>query len=42
MFEKAEQMDTDIELISADSEEGKMLLTAFSGVAAILRYRAGR
>ncbi|MCL5677707.1 MAG: peptide chain release factor aRF-1 [Candidatus Thermoplasmatota archaeon] len=42
MFEKAEQMDTDVELISADSEEGKMLLTAFSGVAAILRYRAGR
>ncbi|MBX8644220.1 MAG: peptide chain release factor aRF-1, partial [Thermoplasmata archaeon] len=42
MFEIAEQMDTDVELISAGSDEGKMLLTAFAGVAAILRYRAGR
>ncbi|MBX8638273.1 MAG: peptide chain release factor aRF-1 [Thermoplasmata archaeon] len=39
LFEKAEQMDTRVELISSESEEGKMLMTAFSGIAAILRYR---
>ncbi|MBX8635525.1 MAG: peptide chain release factor aRF-1 [Thermoplasmata archaeon] len=39
LFEKAEQMDTQVELISSESEEGKMLMTAFSGIAAILRYR---
>lgn len=41
LFEKADQMDTQVELISSESEEGKMLMTAFSGLAAILRYRTG-
>ncbi len=41
LFEKAEQMDTQVELISSESEEGKMLMTAFSGLGAILRYRTG-
>ncbi|MCI4371997.1 MAG: peptide chain release factor 1, partial [Thermoplasmata archaeon] len=35
----AEQMGTNVELISKDSEEGALLLRAFGGVAAILRYR---
>jgi peptide chain release factor subunit 1 len=35
----AEQMGTNLELISNDSEEGQLLLRAFGGVAAILRYR---
>ncbi len=39
LFEKADQMDTEVQLISSESEEGKMLMTAFSGLAAILRYR---
>ena len=33
------QMGTKVELISADSTEGKTLLAAFGGLAAILRYR---
>lgn len=32
---------TTLELISADSEEGKILLDAFGGIAAILRFRIG-
>src|SRR5207245_109689 len=35
----AEGMGTSVELISKDSEEGQLLLRAFGGVAAILRYR---
>ncbi|MBR4203177.1 MAG: hypothetical protein IKQ93_06355, partial [Candidatus Methanomethylophilaceae archaeon] len=30
---------TRVQLISPDSEEGDMLLKAFGGVAALLRYR---
>jgi len=30
---------TTVELISNDSEEGQLLLRAFGGVAAILRFR---
>jgi len=41
MFEIADRMGTDIELISEESEEGKILLNAFGGLAAILRYRTG-
>ncbi len=41
MFETAERMGTEIELISDASEEGKMLLNAFGGLAAVLRYRTG-
>jgi peptide subunit release factor 1 (eRF1) len=32
-------MGSRVMLISADSNEGKTLLTAFGGMAAILRYR---
>ncbi len=35
----AEGMGTSVELISKESEEGQLLLRAFGGIAAILRYR---
>jgi len=35
----AEQTGTKVELISKDSEEGALLLRAFGGIAALLRYR---
>ena len=38
-FNKAEMFSTRVQLISPDSEEGDMLLKAFGGVAALLRYR---
>ncbi|MDR0198691.1 MAG: peptide chain release factor aRF-1 [Methanomassiliicoccaceae archaeon] len=38
-FELADQFGTSVEIISADSEEGDMLMKAFGGIAAILRYR---
>jgi peptide chain release factor subunit 1 len=38
-FEMADQFGTTVEIISADSEEGEMLMKAFGGIAAILRYR---
>jgi peptide chain release factor subunit 1 len=38
-FELADQFSTTVEIISADSEEGEMLMKAFGGIAAILRYR---
>ena len=38
-FEKAEAFNTHVEIISTDSEEGQMLLTAFGGIAAVLRYK---
>ncbi|MEW5937137.1 MAG: peptide chain release factor aRF-1 [Candidatus Thermoplasmatota archaeon] len=37
--ERAERYGTSIELISQDSEEGDMLVRAFGGLAAILRFR---
>ncbi len=37
-FELADSMGTKVELISADSEEGDMLLKAFGGIAALLRF----
>ena len=40
-FEIAEGFNTKVQLISGDSEEGDMLLKAFGGIAAILRYRTG-
>ena len=40
-FEIAEGFNTKVQLISGDSEEGDMLLRAFGGIAAILRYRTG-
>jgi peptide chain release factor subunit 1 len=35
----AAQMGSNVELISKDSEEGQLLLRAFGGIAAILRFR---
>ena len=40
-FELAEGFNTKVQLISGDSEEGDMLLKAFGGIAAILRYKVG-
>ncbi|MDR3206199.1 MAG: peptide chain release factor aRF-1 [Candidatus Methanoplasma sp.] len=40
-FETADNFNTHVQLISGDSEEGDMLLKAFGGMAAILRYRLG-
>ncbi len=37
--ERAAAMGTRMELVSRESEEGEMLLRAFGGLAAILRYR---
>ncbi|MBM4249467.1 MAG: peptide chain release factor 1 [Euryarchaeota archaeon] len=39
LYKAAEQVGTKVSLISADSNEGKTLLNAFGGMAAILRYR---
>ena len=39
--EKAEEMNSEVELISTETEEGMQLLRAFGGVAAILRYHVG-
>jgi peptide chain release factor subunit 1 len=41
MFEVADAFGTNIEMISTDSEEGEMLMKAFNGLAAILRFRSG-
>ncbi len=41
MFETADTYGTKIEMISVDSEEGEMLMKAFNGLAAILRFRTG-
>jgi peptide chain release factor subunit 1 len=41
MFESADAYGTKIEMVSMDSEEGEMLMKAFSGLVAILRYRLG-
>ena len=39
IFENAEMFNSRVEIISMDSEEGQMLLNAFGGIAAILRYK---
>lgn len=39
--EKAEEMNTEVEFISSETEEGMQLLRAFGGIAAILRYHVG-
>ena len=39
--EKAEEMNTGIEFISTETEEGMQLYRAFGGIAAILRYYVG-
>ncbi len=38
-FEMSEAYNSNMQLISGDSEEGEMLLRAFGGIAALLRYR---
>ena len=38
-FNRADAYNTRLQLISGDSEEGDMLLKAFGGIAALLRYR---
>jgi peptide chain release factor subunit 1 len=40
LAETAETIGTDVEIISAYTEEGQMLKKSFGGVAAILRYKA--
>ena len=35
----AEQANTDVEIISTETEEGQMLKNAFGGIAAILRFK---
>ncbi|MCK4795899.1 MAG: peptide chain release factor 1, partial [Spirochaetes bacterium] len=37
----ADETATKIEFISNDFEEGQQLMTAFGGIAAMLRYRSG-
>ena len=39
LSERATEFGSDLELVSGDSEEGDMLIKAFGGIAAILRYR---
>lgn len=39
LTELADQRGTEVELISVQSEEGQMLMNAFGGIAAILRFR---
>jgi peptide chain release factor subunit 1 len=38
MFRRAAESGAEIRMISSESEEGEMLVKAFGGVAAILRY----
>ena len=40
LAETAELAGTEVEVLSADTEEGQMLKKSFGGVAAILRYKA--
>ena len=38
-FELADQFGARLQIISPDSEEGDILIKAFGGIAALLRYR---
>ena len=40
LAEIAEQVGTNVEIVSAETEEGQMLKKSFGGIAAILRYKA--
>ncbi len=40
-YDDADQVGTKVELLTVDSEEGDILLRAFGGLAAILRYNIG-
>jgi peptide chain release factor subunit 1 len=42
LVKKAEGVETKIEVISSETEEGEMLLRSFGGIAAILKYRQFR
>jgi peptide chain release factor subunit 1 len=35
----SETTGTDVEILSAETEEGEMLFSTFGGIVAILRYR---
>ena len=37
--EMAEEVGSEVEIISTETEEGMQLLRAFGGIAAVLRYR---
>jgi peptide chain release factor subunit 1 len=37
--ELAERTDTDVEIISGETEEGQMLKNSFGGIAAMLRFK---
>ncbi|MDZ4171697.1 MAG: peptide chain release factor 1, partial [Methanobacteriaceae archaeon] len=37
--EMAEEVGSDVEIISTETEEGIQLLRAFGGIGAVLRYR---
>jgi len=39
LAELAEMSNTEVEVISAETEEGQMLKNAFGGIAAILRFK---
>lgn len=39
LYEKAESVGSEVELISQESEKGGLLMDAFGGLAAILRFR---
>ncbi|MFO7991229.1 MAG: peptide chain release factor aRF-1 [Thermoplasmata archaeon] len=39
IYEEAEKTGSDVEMISDESEEGELLLDAFGGLAALLRFR---
>jgi len=41
LYEEASKVGTTVELLSVDSEEGEMLMKAFGGIAAVLRYSTG-
>jgi len=41
LCELADRFGTDVEFISTETEEGKQLLAAFKGLAAILRFKVG-
>ncbi|WP_019177744.1 peptide chain release factor aRF-1 [Methanomassiliicoccus luminyensis] len=40
-YDEASKVGTKVELLSIDSEEGELLMKAFGGIAAILRYSIG-
>ena len=42
LAELAEQVGTDVEIISIETEEGQMLKKSFGGIAAVLRFKPSR